>query len=54
MAEETDGQDTGAEASSAGADPAAMALALNAANTDLGTAEDARAYLREQRALCIA
>ncbi len=51
MSEETEGQETGAEASGAGADPAAMALAFNAANTDPSIAEDARAYLRDQRAL---
>src|ERR1017187_2370084 len=32
MAEETDGQDTGAEASGAGLDPAAVALALGGAS----------------------
>jgi tetratricopeptide (TPR) repeat protein len=33
-----------------GVDPAAVALALNAANSDPGVAEDARAYLRKQTA----
>ena len=43
MAEETE-QDAGAEASGAGVDPAAVALALNAANIDPSIAEDARAF----------
>ena len=51
MAEETDGQDSGADASGAGVDPAAVALALNAANSDPSIAEDARAFLRKQSAL---
>ena len=49
MAEEIEGQDTGAEASGAGitgADPAAMALALTGADR-----EEANAYLKDQRAL---
>ena len=51
MAEETEGQDTGAEAAASGVDPAAVALALNAANIDPSIAEDARAFLRKQSAL---
>ena len=34
MAEETEGQDTGAEASGAGVDPAAVALALGGASRE--------------------
>ena len=46
MADEADGQDGGAaEASGAGVDPAAVALALHAAHSDPSIAEDARAYL---------
>jgi len=51
MAEEADGQDTGAEASGAGVDPAAVALALHAAHSDPSIAEDARAFLRNQNSL---
>ena len=41
MAEETEGQDAGAEASGAGVDPAAMALALAGASR-----EEADAFLK--------
>ncbi len=51
MSEESEGQDTGAEAVAGGADPAAMALALNAANNDPSIAEDAKAFLRNQSSL---
>src|ERR1700742_2601580 len=44
--EETEGQDTGAEAIAGGVDPAAVALALGGASR-----EDAGAFLRDQRAL---
>jgi hypothetical protein len=44
VAEETEGQDTGAEASGAGVDPAAMALALGGASR-----EKADAFLDDQR-----
>ena len=44
MAEEMDGQDSGAEASGAGVDPAAVALALGGAGR-----EEADAFLKEQR-----
>ena len=46
MAEEVDGQDSGAEASGAGVDPAAVALALGGASRD-----EADAFLKNQRAL---
>ena len=46
MSEETEGQDTGAEAVAGGVDPAAVALALNGASR-----EDAGAFLKDQRAL---
>ncbi len=46
MADETDGQETGAEGSSAGVDPAAVALALGGASRD-----DANAFLKDQRGL---
>ena len=46
MAEETEGQDTGAEASGAGIDPAAVTLALNGASR-----EEADAFLKDQRAV---
>ena len=46
MAEEAEGQDTGVEASGAGVDPAALALALGGASR-----EDAGAFLKDQRAL---
>jgi hypothetical protein len=49
MSEETEGQDTGAEAIAggiAGADPAGVALALTGADRS-----EANAYLREQRSL---
>ena len=46
MAEEADGQDGGAEASGAGVDPAALALALGGASR-----ENADAFLDDQRAL---
>ena len=46
VAEETEGQDTGAEAVAGGVDPAAAALALNGASR-----EDAGAFLKDQRAL---
>jgi hypothetical protein len=46
MAEENEGQDTGAEAPGAGVDPAAVALALNGASR-----EDAGAFLKVQGAL---
>jgi len=53
--EEAEGLESGSNgadaAGASGADPAAVALALNAANTDPSIAEDARAYLREQSAL---
>ena len=48
VAEETEGQDTGAEASGAGVDPAAVALALGGASR-----EKADAFLDEQRALAV-
>lgn len=51
MADETEAQDIGAEASASGVDPAAVALALNSANGDPSTAEDVRAFLRDQRSL---
>ena len=51
MSEETEGQDTGAEAVAGGVDAAAMALALNAADNDPSIAEDAKAYLRNQSSL---
>ena len=46
MAEETEGQETGAEASGAGVDPAAVALALGGASR-----EEADAFLKKQSAL---
>src|ERR1019366_7513640 len=46
MAEENDGQDTGSEASGAGVDPAAVALALGGASR-----EKADAFLDKQGAL---
>ncbi len=46
MSEETEGQDTGAEAVAGGVDPAAAALALSGASR-----EDAGAFLKDQRAL---
>ena len=46
MSEETEGKDTGAEAAAGGVDPAAVALALNAANGDPSMAEDECAFLR--------
>ena len=46
MAEENDGQETGAEASGAGGDPFAAAMALGGASR-----EEADAFLRDQRAL---
>ncbi len=46
MSEETEGQDTGAEAATGGVDPAAMALALGGASR-----EKADAFLAEQMAL---
>ncbi len=46
VSEETEGQDTGAEAVAGGVDPAAIALALNGASR-----EDAGAFLTDQRAL---
>jgi Tfp pilus assembly protein PilF len=46
VSEETEGQDTGAEAVAGGVDPAAAALALNGASR-----EDAGAFLKDQRAL---
>ena len=46
MAEENDGQDTGAETSGAGVDPAAIALALSGASR-----ENADAFLKKQGAL---
>jgi tetratricopeptide (TPR) repeat protein len=51
VSEETEGQDTGAEAVAGGVDAAAMALALNAADNDPSIAEDAKAYLRNQSSL---
>jgi len=50
MAEETE-QDTGAEASGAAVDPAAMATALNSANVDPNVAQELRAYLRNHSSL---
>ena len=46
VSEETEGQDTGAEASGAGVDPAAVALALGGASR-----EDAGAFLKKQSIL---
>ena len=46
MAEELEGQDTGTEAVAGGADPAAIALALNGASR-----EDAQEFLKKQGAL---
>jgi hypothetical protein len=46
MSEESEGQDTGAEAVAGGADPAAVALALGGASR-----EEADAFLKDQRAL---
>ena len=46
MTEETEGQDTGAEATAGGVDPAAVALALGGASRD-----EADAFLKDQRAL---
>jgi hypothetical protein len=46
VSEETEGQDTGAEAVAGGVDPAAAALALSGASR-----EDAGAFLKDQRAL---
>jgi Flp pilus assembly protein TadD len=46
MAEETEGQESSAEASGAGVDPAAVALALSGASR-----EEADAFLRDQRKL---
>ena len=46
MSEETEGQDTGAEAVTGGVDPAAVALALGGASR-----EDAEAFLKKQSIL---
>ena len=46
MSEETEGQDTGAEAAASGVDPAAVALALGGASR-----EDAHDFLKKQGAL---
>jgi len=53
VAEETDGQETGAEASGAGVDPAAVALALGGASREKADAflDDQRAVLQKQGAL---
>jgi tetratricopeptide (TPR) repeat protein len=51
MSEEAERLDARAEAAAVGADPAAVALALNAASNDSSIAKDAQAYLREQLAL---
>jgi tetratricopeptide (TPR) repeat protein len=53
MAEETEGQDSGAEASGAGVDPAAMALALGGASREKADAflDDQRAMIADQRKL---
>ena len=49
MSEETEAPLSGAEPTGGGgADPVAMALALNAASADTGIAEEARAFLRRQ------
>jgi len=51
MAEETEGQDSGAEAAAAGVNPAAMSLALGGASRDIADAflEDQRALIADQR-----
>ena len=51
MTEETEGQEAGAEASGAGVDPAAMALALGGADRDAANAylKDQRAFIADQR-----
>jgi tetratricopeptide (TPR) repeat protein len=54
VSEETEGQDASAEALAgvaAGADPVAIALAVNAADTDSSIAQDTRVFLRKQAAL---
>ena len=51
MADEADGQDTGAEALGAGVDPAAVALALGGASREKadGFLDDQRALIADQR-----
>ena len=53
MAEETEGQDIGAEAAAGGIDPAAMALALGGASREKADAflDDQRALIADQRRL---
>ena len=51
MAEESEGQGTGAEASRAGVDPAALALAMGAAAQNERVAAQAEVFLKKQSAL---